>query len=244
MKIAKLVALAGLGLVALSASAEARTWSGYTVAKVNERAGPSTAYPSVAVIPAGAPIVIYGCLDDVTWCDISWGPNRGWMAATYLQVTYQSRRVPLHDYITPLGIPFLTFSFDTYWGDHYRRRPFFHQEDQWRHTNADHNQLPPPLPAGSLNGNNPQNNNPPVGNTFHKPTKTFDTNGQQQGGSTGVGKPPKIMNNDNGGQNQNSGSGNPPNGAKPGDNTVNPPQGGNLKPGCVMQDGKVVCQPN
>ena len=249
MKIAKLVALAGLALVALSASAEARTWSGYVIANVNERSGPSTVYPSVTVIPAGAPIVIYGCLSDYTWCDISWGPNRGWMSAAYLQVTYQSRRVPLHDYIAPLGIPFVTFSFDTYWGDHYRHRPFFHQEDQWRHTNADHNQLPPPPPAGSqqnlgpnkpgsLNGSNPQTNNPPGGNTFHKPTKTFDTNGQQPSGSTGPGKLPKTLNND---QNQNgaTGAGVGKGGVIPGN-----PGGKPSKPGCVTENGQEVCPKN
>lgn len=234
MKITKLAAVAGFGLLALSASAEARTWSGYAVANVNERAGPSTAYPSVAVIPAGAPIVIYGCLSDDTWCDVSWGPNRGWMSAAYIQVTYQSRRVPLNNYISPLGIPFVVFSFDTYWGDYYRHRPFFHQEDKWRHTHADHNQLPPPpkgqhwdKPVGQNDNNpsgnaNPSGNNPPSGtDTFHKPKGTdhhFDQNGPQQNSGAGVVKP----------------KGNPPSGTQ-----GNSHNGG--KPDCVMQDGKEVC---
>jgi uncharacterized protein YraI len=164
MHFAKAAVLAGLGLLALSgARAEARPWSGYVVANVNERAGPSTIYPSVIVIPAWSPVVIYGCLGDYTWCDVSWGPQRGWVAAAYIQVTYGSQPVPLANYIAPLGVPIIAFDFDTYWDDYYRGRPFFGYSYRWRHLPPDHFRQPPPPPPGSFNRPPPGYNLPPNG---------------------------------------------------------------------------------
>jgi uncharacterized protein YraI len=239
MHIGRIAALAGFGILALSASAEARTWSGYAIANVNERAGPSTQYPSVAVIPAGAPVVIYGCLNDYTWCDVSWGPNRGWMSAAYLQVTYQSRRVRLHDYISPLGIPFVTFNFDTYWGDYYRHRPFFRQEDRWRRTHTDHNQLPPPPKWPKNNDDHrpgpPNDNNQPGDNHDHNgnfPGKPSG-NPMNDNGPGKFHKPPKgpdyhfKPDNKGGPQTDNPRAG-MPNGGKPNGMMGNKPNG---KPG-------------
>lgn len=128
MRTVHLAAAAALGLLAISAAPASAAVSGFTTANVNQRSGPSTSYPPIVVIPAGSPITIYGCLNDDSWCDIAWGGNRGWMSSSYLQVSYQSRRVPVRGYS---GIPFITFNFGNYWDSHYRNRPFFSQRSKW-----------------------------------------------------------------------------------------------------------------
>jgi uncharacterized protein YraI len=261
MTIAKLAGLAGFGMLALSAlPAQARPWTGYAIADVNERAGPSTLYPAIIVIPAGAPILIYGCLEDYSWCDISWGPYRGWMAANYLETTYGSRAVPLPGYIGPLGIPLITFEFDTYWDDYYRDEPFFRDSYRWRYFRPDHN--PPPPPNGSF---------PPPGGPFdtyhhdhdHYPPQGPDNDQGQQGyyppHGDDYGNPPdnfqgqpkphnfyKQYNNNNNGQ---FGGNGPQTGeyeyGKPPKNYRQPgfdrPPSGDEKSGCYKHDGQWIC---
>jgi uncharacterized protein YraI len=262
MTIVKLAALAGFGMLALSAMpAEARPWSGYAIADVNERAGPSTLYPAITVIPAGAPILIYGCLGDYSWCDVSWGPYRGWMAADYLETNYGSQMVPLPDYIGPLGIPLITFEFDSYWGDYYRDEPFYRDSYRWRYFHPDHN--PPPPPRGFF---------PPPGGPYGHDHHDFDhypSNGPgnfhgQQGyqpppppphGPQNFDGPPKPHNfykpyngngqygdngqfNTNGPKNGQYGYGRPPKDFR--QQEYGSPSG-EQKPGCYRHDGQWVC---
>ncbi len=198
MKTLRIAAAAGLGLVALAATpALAAPLSGYVTANVNERSGPSTSYPPIVVIPAGSRITIYGCLSDRSWCDISWGPNRGWMYSAYLQVTYNARRVPLRTYS---GIPFLSFNFGTYWDNHYRNRPFFNQRSKWRnfnwqnnHDDNDNHPNPPPhnnYPKPPMHTGNPPvfgnpGGHPPV---FGKPNMNDDNRPHFRNGQKGYGK--------------------------------------------------------
>lgn len=145
MKLFNIAAIAGLAFLALSTSPSvAAPVSGFVTANVNERAGPSTSYPPIVVIPAGAPVTIFGCLSDNSWCDVSWAGYRGWVYAAYLQATYQSRRVGLPNYIGSLGIPFITFNIGSYWDSHYRSRPFYGQRSRWNNVRPgpDKNPLP------------------------------------------------------------------------------------------------------
>jgi uncharacterized protein YraI len=215
MKNLHLAAAAAVGLLALSATPSfAAVFSGYTTANVNQRSGPSTAYPPITVIPAGASITIYGCLSDDSWCDISWGANRGWMSSAYLQVSYQSHRYPVRGYS---GIPFITFNFGNYWDSYYRNRPFFSQRGKWSNYNwqkpgqGPNNPPPQPPPPPKYTGNPPNMGNPPP-NPSNPPK--FD------------GKPPKFDKGspfNKGGQNYNN------------DNNKN--HGKN----CKWIDGKWVC---
>jgi uncharacterized protein YraI len=188
------IAVAAIGFLGVSLAADAASAaSGYVTANVNERAGPGTNFPPITVIPAGAPVTIYGCLSDDSWCDISWNGYRGWMYSAYLQVTYNSRRVGLAPaYIAPLGIPFITFEVGSYWDNHYRNRSFYSQRSKWkdfRPGNNDWHPGPnnPPKPPfvkppikhdGQYNGNNPTKfdgkkyNNP----KFKAPTGNGPTN--------------------------------------------------------------------
>jgi uncharacterized protein YraI len=219
MKSINIAAVVGLGLLAASATPvfAASSMHGYATANVNERSGPSTDYPPIVVIPAGSPVVIYGCLSDDSWCDISWNGNRGWMASGYLQANYNNQRVVLHDYIGDLGVPFVTFDLGNYWGDHYRGKSFYGQRSQWRnfHPAAGGGQFNNPPPGGSPPGNNPgdhhwskfktrtlttqatggtgQNSNGQNGNSnYHgpkyKPAGTGVTGQNPNGGGSGKGK--------------------------------------------------------
>lgn len=115
----------------LPAIAEAAT--AVATANVNMRSGPSTRYPAVVVIPAGARVDIRGCLSSANWCDVAAAGYRGWVSGSYLQTTYSQRRVYVGpQYYRPLGIPSVTFSVGRYWDDHYRNRPFYRDRDRWR----------------------------------------------------------------------------------------------------------------
>jgi uncharacterized protein YraI len=163
-------------LVVGAASPASAAVNGYTTANVNERSGPSTSYPPIVVIPAGSGVTIYGCLSDKSWCDVAWGLNRGWVYSSYLQVAYHARRVPIWSY--SLGVPFITFNFDSYWGSHYRNRPFFGQRSQWSKfpwwgNHGPDNNYPkpfPPKPSGKPGDHKPPFPPKPPGNpNDHKP---------------------------------------------------------------------------
>lgn len=108
----------------------------YSTANVNMRSGPSTQYPPVLVIPAGARVNIQGCLSSANWCDVAYAGYRGWVSGSYLQTTYSQRRVYVDpQYYRPLGIPSITFSVGSYWDRHYRDRDFYRDRDRWRDGN-------------------------------------------------------------------------------------------------------------
>ncbi|MCA1408919.1 SH3 domain-containing protein [Ensifer sp. IC3342] len=127
-----LLKIAATGMLLL-APAIAQAAEGFATANVNMRAGPSTAYPAVTVIPAGESIEIYGCLADVPWCDVEFYGGRGWVHGRYIQALYQQRRVYVGPgYYRPLGIPVVVFSFSSYWDRHYRDYDFYRDRDRWR----------------------------------------------------------------------------------------------------------------
>lgn len=122
---------AGLAM-AISLPAIAEAASGFATANVNLRAGPSTGYPAVTVIPAGAGVNINGCMSGANWCDVEFRGIRGWVSGSYVQVGYQQRRVYVApEYYRPLGIPTVTFSVGNYWDRHYRGRDFYRERDMW-----------------------------------------------------------------------------------------------------------------
>lgn len=125
----KITAVAAL----LMAPAVAEAAEGFATANVNMRAGPSTQYPAVTVIPAGESVEIHGCLADVPWCDVEFYNGRGWVAGRYVQALYQQRRVYVDpQYYRPLGIPTVVFSVGNYWDRYYRGRDFYDQRERWR----------------------------------------------------------------------------------------------------------------
>ncbi|MGG7519248.1 SH3 domain-containing protein [Allorhizobium undicola] len=142
-----LAALAGMA--ALSAPVAAEAAQAFATANVNLRAGPSTQYPPVLVVPTGNRVEIFGCLSSANWCDVGYSGYRGWISGSYLQTTYSQRRIYVDpDYYRPLGIPTVTFSVGSYWDRYYRGRDFYRERDRWRRA-------PPPPPAWHRGDNPP-----------------------------------------------------------------------------------------
>ncbi len=119
------------GCVTAAAPAAVAAAPGWVIASVNLRAGPSTRYPAVTVIPAGSPITMYGCTAGYSWCDVQWGAARGWMAQRYLRIAYQSQRAYVPTYAPAVGVPIVTFSIGSYWDNYYTGYPWY--ANRWRY---------------------------------------------------------------------------------------------------------------
>ena len=103
----------------------------YVTADVNLRAGPDTDFPVLLLVPAQAAVTIYDCVQDLTWCDLSYGEERGWVAAQYVQAFYQDRYMTVQEYVPLVGLPTGPFDIRTYWNSYYRDQAFYAQLDQW-----------------------------------------------------------------------------------------------------------------
>jgi len=106
---------------------------GYVTGNVNLRAGPDSSYPRVAMLGAGTSVVIEGCVDGWSWCDVSTNNHRGWVAGSFLQEEYQGRRVLIPEYGVQIGIPVVSFVFGTYWDNNYRNRSWYGHRERWSH---------------------------------------------------------------------------------------------------------------
>jgi len=93
--------------------------------------GPGSDYPVVAQLGSGLPVNVNGCVADYSWCDVSFGPNRGWVYAGDLGYPYRNRRVPIIEYGSTLSLPIITFSLGNYWDRYYRGRPFYAERNHW-----------------------------------------------------------------------------------------------------------------
>lgn len=114
-------------IIAIGVSGATAATSAVAVTRVNMRAGPSTQYPVVVTLPSGMALTLYGCTADTTWCDVSWGRDRGWIAASYVQVTYRGNSATLTPAIAPaIGLTVVAFN-QAYWNTHYVGRPWYGQ---------------------------------------------------------------------------------------------------------------------
>jgi uncharacterized protein YraI len=102
-----------------------------TSVALNMRAGPSTEFPVVDVLPDGAAVDVHGCINGYRWCDVTWRDARGWVSASYLQYSYQNRYVPVIEYGQRVDLPIIQFSVGSYWDSHYRGRPWYGQRTRW-----------------------------------------------------------------------------------------------------------------
>ena len=64
---------AALSAVPIAASAQQ---AAYALSGAEIYAGPGQDYPMVARIGPGVSLRVQGCLQDYTWCDVTFGPNR------------------------------------------------------------------------------------------------------------------------------------------------------------------------
>lgn len=202
--------IAVLGLVMTASALAAQALTASVMTSVHLRAGPSTAYPSVAMLLTGSTVEVFGCEEAYNWCDVQMGPNRGWVDAAYLQAPSPGGTVIVANSAVMLGVPTVTFVLNSYWGNYYVGRPWYaqrvHYYNYWhryphgRPPPPPHYRPPvvrPPPPPRPPPGVRPPPPRPPPGNT--RPP-----GGKPPGGSRppGTGKPPP-------------GNGKPPSGSRP-----------------------------
>ncbi|TPM15566.1 SH3 domain-containing protein [Mesorhizobium sp. B2-3-5] len=114
-------------LIAIGPTAAAAAMSGVVVGQVNMRAGPGTKYPVVVTLPARAGLTVYGCTANVTWCDVSRGRDRGWIAASYVSVSYGGNAVVVTPAVAPVvGLTVVSFN-RAYWDSYYAGRAWYGQ---------------------------------------------------------------------------------------------------------------------
>ncbi|MEP6942242.1 MAG: SH3 domain-containing protein [Betaproteobacteria bacterium] len=140
------VRLRNLSLVLLAFPVVALAQQAYTNRYVSVRAGPNPQYPVVAQVGSGAPVEVFGCLDDWSWCDVGYSDLRGWVYGPYLNYVYYGSRVPLYTYAPSLGIPIVSFSIGSYWDRYYYGRPWYGRRDYWIQRTPPHVRPPGPPP--------------------------------------------------------------------------------------------------
>jgi len=131
---------AGLTSLLIVPTAAFAQTQAFTNSSLNLRAGPARDYPVVSQLPPGVPVTVMGCITGYTWCDVALPNLRGWVYAGRLGYPYQGNRVPVLNYGTVIGLPVVTFSIGTYWGNYYRGRPWYRDQARWAHRS-------PPRPA-------------------------------------------------------------------------------------------------
>lgn len=115
-----LFAFAVTGAMLLPAAAEAA--GAQVMANVNLRAGPGTTYYKIMLLPRGTPVQVNGCLQGYSWCDVSYGRERGWVSANYLSIFYVNQVYrPARPVVV---VPSMGFDFG-YWDRYYRGRPWY-----------------------------------------------------------------------------------------------------------------------
>lgn len=118
----------------------------YAAAELNVRAGPSTRFPSLGVLPEGAPIHVFGCTRGYRWCDVQAGGRRGWVSAAYIEMDYEARRVRVPVYVHQVSepvVPTVSFSVESYWPSHYSGYDFYDERDTWDDVDWESDGPPP-----------------------------------------------------------------------------------------------------
>jgi uncharacterized protein YraI len=129
-----LVAAAAALVVAGPARADTTTTTTttWTVQTTNDlRSGPDASFPVVASIPANATMTVEGCLQNRSWCDVSWNGQRGWLPGDTIQTVYQAKPVIIRNVGPDMVIPVETYSTATYWDTNYKNAPFYTQREHY-----------------------------------------------------------------------------------------------------------------
>lgn len=141
----KLTLLCGALCMTVAAGA-AEAYSASVIGSVNMRAGPSVAYPQVALLGPGTSVQVFGCEQGYGWCDVQVGVNRGWVAAQYLQARGPAGPVIVANAGALLAFPIIAFSFGNYWDSYYRGRPWYGRRSYYYNywNRYPHGRPPPP----------------------------------------------------------------------------------------------------
>jgi uncharacterized protein YraI len=173
----------------------------FTTQAVNVRAGPDRAFPLVTWLRPGTPVNVIGCTSGWRWCDVVAGGWRGWVYSRYLSGPIRSRA------------PVITFSVGSYWGAHYRGRPWYSSQPGWNNWGSPGFRPPPPPPRPRPPVARPPALQPPVA----RPPVSRPP-GRPPEGPPNFGPPPAGQRPGEGGNRPQSGrppSGEPPSGGRP-----------------------------
>jgi uncharacterized protein YraI len=147
----------------------------YTNGPATLRVGPDREYPLIAAVPPGTQLQIFGCTDDYAWCDVTSGPDRGWIYARHLEYPYQGRRVLIYGRGPSLGLPIVTFSVGSYWDNYYRGRPWYGRRSYWvgrpvpvHRPGPGFVHRPGPRPGPPAHVGRPPAGRPPSGGAVHR----------------------------------------------------------------------------
>lgn len=88
---------------------------------LNLRVGPGPGYIVVNTIPTGTSVLVYGCVEGLTWCDVEWNGTRGWVYATYLVMG----NAPIVQAAAPPAI--VTYDGEAYFTQHYQAQTFYNE---------------------------------------------------------------------------------------------------------------------
>jgi len=135
-----------VGALLFTLSCAAMAENAVTTQPASVRAGPDDSYPEVAQLDADAPIQVMGCLDDWSWCDVTFADNRGWIYSPDITYEYEGGYVPFYTYAPAFSVPVVTFTVDAYWGRYYHNRPWYRERDTWAHRVVQHRPPPGPRP--------------------------------------------------------------------------------------------------
>jgi len=122
MKCSHLFAAAAIAAMPLAPVDVLAAATSVATANVNMRAGPSTTYPVVRIVPAGSTVATYGCVADYSWCDVNFGGARGWVSSSYLTTVVQGTAVVVSPTV---GFPVVTYTPTAYWDRHYVGYPWY-----------------------------------------------------------------------------------------------------------------------
>lgn len=127
--------LAGTILLPSSALAQAAmTGTATVVTDLNLRVGPGPGYYVVTTIPTASSITVYGCVQDLSWCDVDWNGTRGWVYATYISyggtvAAPLAAPMPLPQVTAGLP-PVVTYDGEAYFTQNYQTQPFYNNRGE------------------------------------------------------------------------------------------------------------------
>jgi uncharacterized protein YraI len=219
------ILFAGLaGMFAASPQAEAQTQA-FTNQTVNLYAGPAADFPVVAQVPGGVSVMVMGCVAGFSWCDVALPGLRGWVYGSFIYSPWQGQQRPVVNYGAAIGLPIVTFSLGSYWGNYYRDRPWYGNQAHWARHPGPRPVPPPPIrpyPPSHGAGRPPHGGyRPPSAGPGNRPPGAGQGNhGNKPPGAGQGNRPPGA------------GPGNRPPGAGQGNSGARPPnQGGGRPPG-------------
>lgn len=165
-------------------------------------AGPGFQYPTVGRVQWGSSLILYGCLRDYAWCDVSTGYDRGWVDADDLSVTRSGRNYTLYGSRDWYSYPIVTFMFGSYWDNYYRNRAWYGDRNRYQNWQWQNNARPwhgprpgvrPPPGRPPYDGSNLHQPRPPYHNGSYQPPRPphFDGNRPPYQGGNRPDQPPR-----------------------------------------------------